>query len=67
MATTRINVNLGAEPAAALRELMARKGITATEAVRQALSWWKFVEDERAAGHRIAVLDGDTTREVITP
>jgi len=67
--SVRLSVNLGAQPAAALRELMTKKGITATEAVRRALSIWKFVEDERAQGHRLAVLEGDgdqrAVREII--
>jgi hypothetical protein len=50
---------------------MDRKGITATEAVRRALSIWKFVEDELARGNRLAVLEGQgdrrTTREIIFP
>jgi hypothetical protein len=65
MPTTRLNVNLGDEPAAALHDLMTRKGISATEAVRRAISVWKFVEDQLAAGRRIAVLDGDAIREVL--
>lgn len=67
--TVRLSVNLGEQPAAALRELMSKKGITATEAVRRALSVWKFVEDELAQGNRLAVLVGEgdhrAVREII--
>ncbi len=65
----RLSVNLGAQPAAALRELMNRKEISATEAIRRALSVWKFIEDEREQGRGFAVLDTEdgkrVTREVI--
>src|SRR5262249_11393520 len=49
-APVRLSVNLGAQPAAALLELMDRKDISATEAIRRALSVWKFIEDERERG-----------------
>ena len=61
----RLSVNLGAGPAEALRELMARKDITATEAIRRALSIWKFVEDERAQGHTLAILEGHGPQQKI--
>lgn len=61
----RLSVNLGEQPAAALHELMRRKGITATEAVRRALSIWKFVEDELARGNRVAVLEGEGERRTV--
>lgn len=60
----RLSVYLGTEPAAALRQLMASLGITATEAVRRAISVWKFVEDEQAKGHKLAVLADGAVREV---
>ena len=53
----RLSVNLGDEPAAALREIMANRNITATEAVRRAISLLKFVEDEQRAGNSIAVVE----------
>jgi hypothetical protein len=53
----RLSVNLGAGPAEALRELMESKDITATEAIRRAISVWSFIEKEQAAGRNIAVVD----------
>ena len=53
----RLSVNLGSGPAEALRELMASKGISATEAIRRAISVWRFIEDEQARGNRIAVIE----------
>ncbi|MFG1921237.1 hypothetical protein [Cryptosporangium sp. NPDC048952] len=53
----RLSVNLGTGPATALRELMESKDITATEAIRRAISVWKFIEDEQARGNRIAVIE----------
>jgi hypothetical protein len=65
---TRLSVNLGEQPAAALHELMQRRGITATEAIRRALSVWKFVDDELAKGNTIGVLSSgrnDAVREIV--
>ncbi|MFG1921236.1 CopG family transcriptional regulator [Cryptosporangium sp. NPDC048952] len=53
----RLSVNLGEEPAAALREIMTRQDISATEAVRRAISLLKFVEDEQRAGNRLAIIE----------
>ncbi|MFG1921235.1 CopG family transcriptional regulator [Cryptosporangium sp. NPDC048952] len=53
----RLSVNLGSGPAEALRELMASKGISATEAIRRAISVWRFIEDEQGRGNRIAVIE----------
>jgi hypothetical protein len=61
----RLSINLGAGPAAALRDLMASKDISATEAIRRALSIWKFIEDERSRGRRIALLEGDGRDQVV--
>jgi len=61
----RLSVNLGTGAAAALRELMSRKDITATEAIRRALSVWKFIEDERAQGRSIALLEGRGKDQVV--
>lgn len=55
----RLSINLSSDTAAALRELAEHKGTSVTEAVRRAIAVWKFVEDEVAQGHRIAVIDKD--------
>jgi hypothetical protein len=55
--TSRLNVNINDETAAALRELAARRGATVTEIVRRAVSVYKFVEDE--------VVDGNKTLKLV--
>lgn len=62
---TRLSVNLGTGAAEALRELMERKGINATEAIRRALSTWKFIEDARRDGRSIALLEGHGKDQVV--
>lgn len=53
----------------ALRELCTRKRITITEGLRRAIAIWKFLEDQRASGNRVAIVErttgGDRIREVV--
>lgn len=64
---TRLNVNINAETADALRRIAEARGISYTEAVRRAIAVWAFVEDELAADRRIQVFDpaSDTQRELV--
>jgi hypothetical protein len=62
--TTRLNVNINDETAAALRELAERRQTTVTEIVRRAVSVYKFVEDEVVDGNKVLKLvsrDGQET------
>jgi len=54
---TRLNVNLNAETAEALKEIAEHRGISFTEAVRRAISVYKFIDDETQEGHRIQTVD----------
>jgi hypothetical protein len=54
---TRLNVNLNSETAAALQEIAENRGISFTEAVRRAISVYKFIDDETQEGHRIQTVD----------
>lgn len=64
---TRLNVNLNQETAEALRFIAEQRGISFTEAVRRAISVYKFVEDEVAEGHRVQAVDSEagTVRELV--
>ena len=57
--TTRLNVNINDETAAALQELASRRQTTVTEVVRRAVSIYKFIEDE--------VMDGDKKLKLVGP
>lgn len=57
--TTRLNVNINDETAAALRDLAERRQTTVTEIVRRAVSVYKFVEDE--------VVNGGKTLKLVSP
>lgn len=57
--TTRLNVNINDETAAALRALAERRSTTITEIVRRSISLYKFVEDE--------TVDGDKTLKLVAP
>jgi len=55
----RLNVNLNAETAAALRELADERDISFTEAVRRAISVYKYMNDEKQAGRHIQTTNAD--------
>ena len=63
----RLNINMNEETAAALRELAQRKQISITEAVRRAISVYKFFEDELAEGRKVQTMrtDGGEKRDVV--
>lgn len=49
-----------------LKALAGRKGLTVTDGVRRAITVWKFIEDELAAGSTLAVIEADgSVRKVI--
>ncbi|MGY1844647.1 ribbon-helix-helix protein, CopG family [Modestobacter sp. SYSU DS0875] len=48
-----MNVNLNQETADALKKIASDSGISYTEAVRRAISVYKFVDDELDAGNRV--------------
>lgn len=63
----RLNVNMNAQTADALRRLARDNDISFTEAVRRAISIYKFFEDEMAQGRKIQTmdLDGGNKRDVV--
>lgn len=68
---TRLNVNLNAATAAALKRLAEEQGMSLTEVVRRSISVYNFITNEVSAGQKILVLrEGDTAdeyREVVFP
>lgn len=63
----RLNVNLNHETADAIKELAEERGISVTEAVRRAISLYKYVEDQTNEGRKIQVADrsGKTVSELV--
>jgi hypothetical protein len=55
----RLSVNLSFETAEAFRSLIERKGLSISEGIRRAIAVWKFVEDEKASGNQLAVVEPD--------
>lgn len=53
----RLNVNLNAATADALKKLSEEQGVSLTEVVRRAISLYNFIDDERRSGHRIQTAD----------
>ncbi len=53
----RLNVNLNQETADALKEIADDAGISLTEAVRRAISVYKFVDDEIESGNRVQTVN----------
>lgn len=61
----RLNVNLNDEIAAALKEIADERDISATEAVRRAIAWYKFIDDEVVKGKRkMQLVDADDPGKV---
>jgi hypothetical protein len=56
-AYTRLNVNIGTDVAAFLRDLTKRRRMTITEGVRRALLTWKLVEETLAEGGKVELVD----------
>lgn len=65
--SARLGVNINDETAGALRAISERRGITVTEAVRRAVSVYRFVNDETTAGKTFHVVgpDGDSAEVVL--
>ena len=53
----RLNVNLNRETAEALKEIAEERGISATEAVRRAISIYKYIDDEVQDGRKVITSD----------
>jgi hypothetical protein len=51
----RLSVNINDESARILAEVMADRGINATEAIRRAVAYLGLVEDVRSRGARIVL------------
>ena len=67
MATIKMSVNLPEETVNSLRELAKSKGITMTEALRQAIANDKYLNDAQAEGSKILVnsKDGKDTKQLV--
>ena len=62
----RLSVNLSFETAEIFKSLIDRKGLSISEGIRRAIAVWKFLEDEKALGNQIAVVEPDeTVRKVV--
>jgi predicted transcriptional regulator len=57
MAGKKVTVNLGDEVVQALNEIATTRGVTMTEALRQAIANEKFLQDEINQGSRILIED----------
>ncbi|WP_157548650.1 ribbon-helix-helix protein, CopG family [Nonomuraea candida] len=55
----RLSVNLSHETADTFKTLAERKGLSFTEAIRRAITIWKFVEDQLSQGHELAIVESD--------
>lgn len=63
----RLSVNLNKETADALKDMAREHGISFTEAVRRAISVYKFIDDEVHEGRKVHTLDADNknVRELV--
>lgn len=67
MATTKVTVNLPEEVVKALGVLANKRGITKTEALRQAIVNEKFFQENHDNGNEVLIRDGkkDTVSRVV--
>ena len=67
MATTNVTVNLPDEVVSALGALATKRGITKTEALRQAIVNEKFFQDTHDGGNEVLIRDTkkDTVSRVL--
>lgn len=56
----KISVNLSDEVLAALKEMAARDNVTMTEALRRAISTFKFLSDSQREGKDVLLRDPQT-------
>jgi uncharacterized linocin/CFP29 family protein len=63
----RLSVNLAPDVAAILRQIMADRDESATETIRRAIAVLKFMEDQTAAGARLALVQDGRLVEVKFP
>lgn len=63
----RLNVNLNAETAAALRAIAKERDISFTEAVRRAIAVYSFIDSETRHGRKVQTTDNERTsvRELV--
>jgi predicted transcriptional regulator len=63
----RLSVNLSPEVAQVLREMADKRGITVTEALRQAISTEKFISESIEKGEKILIEGpkGKSVRQLI--
>ncbi|WP_240796070.1 DUF6364 family protein [Yimella sp. RIT 621] len=64
--TTRLNVNINDETAAALKELAKKNQTSVTEIVRRATGLYKFVADELGEGSKTLQVVDDKSNERTT-
>lgn len=64
--SVKLNANISDQTARNFRELIRGKDISIGEGVRRATAVWKFVEDEIAAGNKLAVVEPDGTVRPVT-
>ena len=62
---TKVSFNLPAEDLATLKAIAARRNITVTQALRQAIATEKFVEDTIQRGGKLLVQRDKTVTEVV--
>ena len=61
----RLNVKINPYTATALRDVCGRKQISFTEAIRQAIAVWRFMEDAIFRGASVQIVEPDGSRSQI--
>lgn len=62
---SRLSVNINEDTANAIREIKASEGISATETIRRAVSFYRYLLDCRDVGDRILRESDGSYRELV--
>ncbi len=62
---TRVTVNLPDSAVEAIRQLAKERGITHTEAIRQAIESERFLREQQREGGKILLAKGDETQQIV--
>lgn len=61
----RLSINISQEASQVIKTISSKKGVSITEAIRQAISVWKYFEEARERGAVIQLKENNTITEVI--
>ena len=62
---TKVTVNLPDDTVEAIKKIAEQRGVTYTEAIRQAIESERFLREETQKGSKLLLEDGDSVRQIV--